>query len=278
MNKTKETKGKTNVTKSNLPYIIIGLVLVLIIAGVAIGTGALGVGWYFFNSAKSTANANSAVNRAATAKTPSIPTNAPPGASPPNQAGSSSATVKLEEFADFQCGSCAVANPVLSEIKSLYGSRIHFVFRNYPLSIPAHDKAYDAAVAAEAAGMQSKFWDMQNLLFTNQQVWTASPTYKATWKGYAEKIGLDVGKWETDMAGIAAKSRVDEDMKRGRALGVNSTPTLYINGFSVPFTDMNVQALKGIIDGELAKANQSQTANAPAARVAPAGNTGNSTK
>ena len=267
MNKTNEAKSKANETKSNAPLLIIGAVLVVAVLG----------GWYMFSSAKpaGNANSNSAANKANTAKTPSIPTNAPAGASPPNQAGSSSSTVKLEEFADFQCGSCAVANPVLSEIKSLYGSRIHFVFRNYPLAIPAHDKAYDAAVAAEAAGMQSKFWDMQSLLFANQQVWTSSPSYKATWKGYAEKIGLDIAKWENDMAGIAAKSRVDEDMKRGKALGVNSTPTLYVNGVSISFNDMKVDALKGIIDAELAKAVQSQVANAAAA---PAGNTGNSAK
>ncbi len=273
MNKIKETKGKANEAKSNAPLLIIGAVLVVAVLG----------GWYMFSSAKQTpaanANSNSAANKANTAKTSQIPTNAPPGASPPNQAGSSSSTVKLEEFADFQCGSCAVANPVLSEIKSLYGSRIHFVFRNYPLSIPAHDKAYDAAVAAEAAGMQSKFWDMQNLLFANQQVWTSSPSYKATWKGYAEKIGLDIAKWENDMAGIAAKSRVDEDLKRGKALGVNSTPTLYVNGVSIPFNDMNVQALKGIIDAELAKVQtQNQATNAPAAPAAPAANTANSAK
>ena len=150
MNKTNEAKSKANETKSNAPLLIIGAVLVVAVLG----------GWYMFSSAKPAgiANSNSTANKANTAKTPSIPTNAPAGASPPNQAGSSSSSVKLEEFADFQCGSCAVANPVLSEIKSLYGSRIHFVFRNYPLSIPAHDKAYDAAVAAEAAGMQSKFW------------------------------------------------------------------------------------------------------------------------
>ena len=253
MNKTKVTKGKAVEAKSNAPLLIIGAVLVVALLG----------GWYMFSSAKqsATSNANAAANKANVAKTPSIPTNAPAGASPPNQAGSSSSTVKLEEFADFQCGSCAVANPVLSEIKSLYGSRIHFVFRNYPLAI--HDKAYDAAVAAEAAGLQSKFWDMQNLLFVNQQAWAASPSYKATWKGYAERIGLDIAKWENDMAGIAAKSRVEEDVKRGKALGVNSTPTLYINGVSVPFTDMTVPALKGIIDAELAKTTPNQTGNAP---------------
>ena len=226
----------------------------LIIGAVLIGA-VLG-GWWYYNSTKATpaaANANAA-NKANTAKTNTIPPNAPQGAQPPNFAGSANAVVTLEEFADFQCGSCAVAHPVMNEIKSLYGSRIKFVFRNFPLAIPAHDKAYDASVAAEAAGLQGKFWDMQNLLVTNQQAWTASPSYKQLWKGYAEKIGLEIPKWENDMAGIAAKSRVDADKARGTALGVNSTPTLYINGAAVQFTEMNVQTLKAKIDAELQKA------------------------
>ncbi|MFN2502332.1 MAG: DsbA family protein [Pyrinomonadaceae bacterium] len=253
-------KTKAVEPRSNTPLLIIGGVLVL---------AALG-GWWFYSSSKGTArpaNTNRAANAANAAKTSQIPPNAPAGAQPPNSAGSPTASVTLEEFADFQCGSCAAAHPIMNEIKSSYGSRIRFVFRNYPLSIPAHDKAYDAAVAAEAAGMQGKFWDMQNLLFTNQQTWTASPSYKGTWKEYASKIGLDIAKWETDMAGIAARSRVDSDVARGKALGVSSTPTLYINGMALPFTEMKVQSIKSIIDGELQKA---ASASAPAPANPPA--------
>jgi protein-disulfide isomerase len=244
-----KVKGKE--PKSNTPMLIIGAVLL----GAVIG------GWWYYNSKRTppvTANNNNAATNSAanTAKQNSIPPNAPQGASPPNLAGSPTALVTLEEFADFQCGSCAAAHPIMNEIKSMYGSRIKFIFRHYPLSISAHDKAYDAAVAAEAAGLQNpnKFWDMQNQLFLNQQAWTTAPTYKQIWKGYAEKIGLDVPKWETDMAGIAAKGRVDADKARGTAAGVNSTPTLYINGMAVPYSEMTVPKLKVIIDAEIQKA------------------------
>ncbi len=259
--------SKVNQKKSNTPILIIVGVLVLAVLG----------GWWLYSTSKpaTPANSNTAANKTnSAAKTNTIPANAPIGAQPPNQSGSQTATVTLEEFADFQCGSCAAAHPALNEIKSIYGSRIRFIFRNYPLSIPAHDKSYDAAVAAEAAGMQGKFWDMQNLLFTNQQAWTAAPTFRQIWKGYAEKIGLDIPKWENDIAGIAAKSRVDEDLKRGKAIGVNSTPTLFINGASVQYVEMTVPALKQVIDAELQKlAPQNQTAN-----TAPAPNTGNVNK
>lgn len=204
------------------------------------------------------------------AKVTTIPPNAPPGAQPPNQAGAPTATVVLEEFADFQCGSCAVKHPLMNEIKSMYGSRIRFVFRNYPLDM--HDKAYDAAVAADAAGLQGKFWDMQNMLFNNQTAWSTDANYKQTWKGYAAKIGLDVAKWEDDMLGLASKNRVNEDKKRGKAIGVSSTPTLFINGVDVPFAQMTVDGLKALIDAELQK-------SASVAQAAPAAaNTANSKK
>jgi protein-disulfide isomerase len=248
------SKKKVTESKSNTPMLIIVAVLVV---------AALG-GWWFYSSSKPSAvsNSNSAANTAANRpKTNTIPPNAPLGAQPPNQSGSPSAVVRIEEFADFQCGACASANPILNEIKSMYGSRIHFVFRNFPLSIAAHNKAYDAAVAAEAAGMQGKFWDMQNLLFTNQAAWTSADNYKQMWKDYAQRIGLDVARWENDMIGLGAKSRVDEDLKRGKAIGVNSTPSIYINGMLVPYSEMNVQSLKTIIDMELQKAAQPAAPN-----------------
>lgn len=232
------------------PLLIIGIVLVIAVLG----------GAYYYNSSKttptSTANSNTP-SKAASAK-PSpviIPANAPAGAVPPEQMGSPTAKVTLEEFADFQCGSCAAAHPTMNEIKAMYGSRIHFIYRNFPLKIPAHDKAYEASLAASAAGMQNKFWDMQNMLFSNQKAWTADPTYKQIWKGYAQKIGLDMAKWETDMIGMAAKGRVEADIARGTAINISSTPTLFINGVAVPFTDMKVEPLKALIDAELQKSS-----------------------
>lgn len=265
MSKAKEVKSEP---KSNTPMLIIVAVLLLAVLG----------GWWFYSSSKPAANANAnrAANPANVAKTPAIPANAPRGAEPPNQAGSQTALVTLEEFADFQCASCAAAHPIMNEVKSMYGSRIRFIFRNYPLAIPAHDKSYDAAVAVEAAGMQGKFWDMQNLLFVNQQAWTASPTYKQMWKDYAQKIGLDVAKWETDIAGLAAKTRVNADIARAKALNVSSTPTLYLNGEMVPFSEMTVQGLKTLIDAQLQKsAPQAQPSGASMPMPA---NTGNSNK
>jgi protein-disulfide isomerase len=251
-------------SKSNTPMLIIVGDLVAALMG----------GWWFYSSSKTspTSKANTAANAANKAKVTTMPTGAPPGAQPPNQAGSPSAVVRIEEFADFQCGSCAQVNPVMNEIKSTYGTKIHFIFRNFPLAM--HAKGYEAAVAAEAAGLQNRFWDMQNQLFSNQQTWANSPQHKEIWKSYAEKIGLDVNKWENDMLGIAAKTRVDEDMKRGKGAGVNSTPTVYVNDTLVPYTELNdAQKLRAIIDAELAKASQQQSNPAGAAQPQAASNT-----
>jgi protein-disulfide isomerase len=212
-------------------------------------------------------NSNGARN-ANQAKGNSIPPNAPPGAQPPTQAGSPTAAVTLEEFADFQCPQCAAKNPVLTEIRSMYGSRIRFIYRSFPLDIPAHDKAYDAALAAQAAYMQGKFWEMEALLFNNQRNWTSDPNYKQIWKGYAQQIGLDVNKWEDDCLGLPAKQRVDDDKKRAQGVGVSSTPTVYLNNVEYPFEKLTVDDLKAAIDAALAKAAPAAQSAAPATNPA----------
>ena len=248
---------------SGIPLLIIVGVLVLAVVGA----------YFFYNSSKpKTANSITPVNNSNTAKTPQTATNAPLGAQPPNMIGSPTATVTVEEFADFQCGACASVHPTMKELQSIYGSRIRFIFRNYPLMIPAHDKSYDAAVAAEAAGMQdrNKFWAMQDQLFTNQQTWTTNPNYREIWADYAQKIGLDVERFKNDMAGRVAKTRVDQDLARGRGLSVNSTPTVLVNGKGIPLDLIKIDNLRQMIDSEIQNAIKVQpspganAANAPA--------------
>ena len=233
------------------------LVPMLIILAVLIGV--VGGSYWLYTRSKPPADTNTNTNsNSKVAARPTVNPNAPTGASPPNMLGSPTAAVTVEEFADFQCGSCAATHPVMKEIQSTYGSKIKFVFRQYPLSM--HEKAYDAAVAAEAAGMQGKFWAMQDQLFSNQATW-ASPSapHKQLWSDYAQKIGLDVQQWQNDMAGISAKSRVDQDMQRGKAFNVASTPSIYINGQLVPYPEATVPGLRRIIDAELQKGGSAPT-------------------
>jgi protein-disulfide isomerase len=182
--------------------------------------------------------------------------------------GSPTSSVTVEEFADFQCPTCGAMHPVLKEVQTSYGSKIKFIFRNFPL--PMHDKSYDAAVAAEAAGMQGKFWQMQDQLFSNQKAWSTQTPNNQIWLDYAEKIGLDIEKFKTDVAGIAAKSRVDQDVARAKALNVGSTPTVFVNGQMVPLEDFNAAGFRRIIDAELQK-----TQTPVASTSAPVGGTSN---
>lgn len=214
---------------------------------------------------KKPANNGTTANRPVTTQT--VNPSAPVGAQPPNMLGNPNATVTIEEFADFQCPTCATIHKVLKNVQAAYGSRIKFIFRNYPL-LQIHKNAYDAAVASEAAGRQGRFWDMQNLIFENQTAWSNSTDARTVFAGYAEKLGLDVERFKSDIAGFEAKQRVDRDIERGRALNVNSTPTIFINGQSVPFEQMNLEMLRQIIDAELAKNPAPQQTVAPTATPA----------
>jgi protein-disulfide isomerase len=244
---------------SGLPLVIILGVLILALVGA----------YWLYNSSANNGRGGPK-NPTQTPSTTANP-NASQGATPPNMLGSPTASVTLEEFADFQCPSCGDKHPVMKQIQSLYGSRIKFIFRHFPLQM--HDKAYDAAVAAEAAGMQGKFWDMHNQLYTNQKTWSNDPNYKQLFISYAEKIGLDVEKFKNDMAGIATKMRVDADLQRGRGMNINQTPTLFINNKSVPYPEMTVDTLKQLIDAEMqatAAANRPANVAAQAGAAAPA--------
>lgn len=212
-------------------------------------------------SDKKTANNTAVKNSANSAPTPNM-ANAPIGATPPNMLGSPTATVTVEEFADFQCPTCAQVHSIMKNVQAAYGSRIKFIYRNYPL-VQIHKNAYDASIAAEAAGMQGKFWDMQNMLFSNQQAWSNASDARIIFEGYAEKLGLEVEKYKADVSGLGAKNRVDADIQRGRALNITGTPTIYVNGVSVPFPQMSVEGLRQVIDAELQKAGNAQTAPAP---------------
>ena len=248
-------KNEPNKSSTVIPVVIIGLVLVAVVGGA----------WYLYSQSKPPNNSN--VKPGATpVKAATVNPNAPLGANPPNMLGSPTAAVTVEEFADFQCPTCGSTHPIMKEIQSTYGSKIRFVYREFPL--PMHDKGYDAAVAAEAAGLQGKFWAMQDQLFTNQQAWSgANATYKQLWSDYAQKIGLDVQQWQNDVAGIAAKSRVDLDMQRGKALNVSSTPSIFINGELVPFPELNVAGIRKIIDARLQEASAAQSSGSATSQV-----------
>jgi protein-disulfide isomerase len=239
---------KTKENNSKGPIIAILVVVILTFVGI----------WWLNESRSATPRATVSPSTSIATQT-AVPNpallSATKGAVPANFLGSETAPVVIEEFADYQCGACANAAPILKEINSMYGNRIKFVFRNFPLA--SFDKSYDAAVAAEAAGLQdrNKFWEMQNQIFKNQRIWSNSTAYKTMFEDYAKLIGLDVERFKSDVAGISAKSRVDADLQRARDAGITSTPTVFINNVAVPYEQLNVASLQSLINAELERFN-----------------------
>lgn len=238
-NRTTETTAKA---KSNTPLILIGAVFLAALLG----------GWWFYNNSKTTTGANNnntSANAIPAKNWNEVFSKAPQGASPAWSKGAPNAAVTIEEFADFQCPTCAQMHPKVQELQAAFGNRIRIIFRQFPLE--GHQWSYDAACATEAAGMQGKFWEMQNLIFTNQQSWSNSPDARKVFAEYAQKIGLDVQKFNDDMIGMAVKTRVDADLQRGRAVSVRSTPAFYINNQPL---GGNLNSLRQLVEAELQKA------------------------
>lgn len=138
--------------------------------------------------------------------------------------GSPDAPLTLLEYGDYQCPYCGAAYPIVKEVQTRLGERLRFVFRNFPITT-SHPHAEHAAEAAEAAAAQGRFWEMHDHLYEHQR-----HLEDADLHGYAEQLGLDVARFDNDLAGHAHADRVREDFMSGVRSGVNGTPTFYING------------------------------------------------
>jgi protein-disulfide isomerase len=142
--------------------------------------------------------------------------------------GAKNPKVTLVEFADFQCPACGAAHPIVSQLTEEYKQDVKFVFRHFPLSI--HKNAMKAAQAAEAAGAQGKFFEMEAVLFDNQSEWGESGNPEEHFEKYANELSLDVDKFLDDIKDKKYEDKVKKDIADGNAVGVNSTPTFFING------------------------------------------------
>jgi len=138
--------------------------------------------------------------------------------------GSPSAPVTLVEYGDFECLHCGQAYPVVREIRKLLGDRLRLVFRNFPLAT-IHAHAQNAAEAAEAAGSQRLFWQMHDALFEHQTQLTDRHL-----RLYASQSGLDMDRFNREMAAHAWAHAVREHFLGGVRSGINRTPAFFING------------------------------------------------
>jgi protein-disulfide isomerase len=158
--------------------------------------------------------------------------------------GPKDAPVTITMFSDFQCPFCAQAAPMVDEVLKIYPDKVNFVMKQFPLR-QIHPQADPAARAALAAGKQGKFWEMHDELYKNFR--TLSPE---TMKGIAEKIGLDVKKWEADMNSDDVKKQVEADMALASKSDVRGTPTMFVNGKLLQ--NRSVDGFKAQIDAALA--------------------------
>jgi len=145
----------------------------------------------------------------------------------------------LVEYSDLQCPSCKGAHDFLKTIDASESAdfeitkKVTFVYRHFPLS-QIHDKANVAAYAAESASKQGKFWEMVDLLFKNQKAWsTSNDPKKEYFLNYAKELTLDIDRFKKDLESIEVKNRVNEDLREADQMGVNSTPTFFLNGQKV---------------------------------------------
>jgi protein-disulfide isomerase len=147
-----------------------------------------------------------------------------PVASADHMLGSEHAPVTVVEYGDFECPNCKQAAPSVKMLLERFVGRVRIVFRHYPLQ-EIHPHALAAALASEAAAGQGKFWPMHDLLFDNQRHLKAPQL-----RGYAERLELDMTRYDADLGDALYLQRVREDIEGANLSGVRATPTFFING------------------------------------------------
>ncbi|PYK72360.1 MAG: hypothetical protein DME44_04675 [Verrucomicrobia bacterium] len=165
--------------------------------------------------------------------------------------GAADAPVTLEEFGDFQCPPCGALSEPLNQLEGDYGTKMRFVFRQFPLA--NHANAKPAAYAAEAAGLQGRFWEMHDLLYREQANWSKTTDPAELLLSYARIVGLNTAKFQKDINSEEVKERVAADQKRAVELGVHLTPTIFVNGKSIVGPSLNPTGLRAAVEAALAE-------------------------
>lgn len=156
--------------------------------------------------------------------------------------GNPEASVMITEFSDFQCPACGASQSAVEEVLKNYEGKIKLEFKHLPLSA-IHRYAYKAAEAAECAGDQKKFWEYHDLLFQHQNLLESSDL-----ENYASQIGIDVELWRDCLATHTKKYIIEKDLAEARNLGLNSTPSFFLNGQKVPDWRKLPELVQGLVE------------------------------
>lgn len=149
--------------------------------------------------------------------------------------GNPEAAVVITEYSDFQCPACAAMYPVIADVLEQYGEQIRFEYKHFPIE-RIHPLAVQAAMAAEAAGQQGKFYEFHDLLFENQTAWSQSPTPNAFFAQYAEELELDMDLFKRHSNASMLREKVRTQQQEGIDAGVTGTPTLFLNGEQMQYS------------------------------------------
>ncbi len=166
--------------------------------------------------------------------------------------GANAKKVNLTEYGDYQCPACGQYHPLLKQLIAEYKNDIQFQFRNYPLQ-QIHPNARAASRAAEAAGKQDRFWEMHDKLYEQQDSWKNSSSANTIFNSYAGELGLNVSKFKTDFMSSEINDIITADYNEGTRLGVNSTPTFFLQGKKIT-NPQTLDDFKKLIDDAIKNA------------------------
>ncbi|MDR3711990.1 MAG: thioredoxin domain-containing protein [Puia sp.] len=161
----------------------------------------------------------------------------PPVSDTDQQTGNLHAGITLVEYGDYQCPHCGHAHPLLKRLIKEHGRSFRFVFRNFPLQ-ESHPAAFIAALAAEAAARQGKFWEMHDIIFENQE-----DLHGSSFTQFAETLGLDSKTFARDWESKDLVAKVEADFESGIRSGVNGTPSFFLNGKKLNSYDGTYESL-----------------------------------
>lgn len=147
------------------------------------------------------------------------------------QPAKQNAKAVLVEFGDYQCPACGAYNTLTVKLLEEFNGKMNLAFRNFPLS--QHANGLVSSYAAEAAGIQGKFWEMHEKLYKNQEQWANSTDAKSIFTGYAKEMKLDLAKFAADMDSASVKEKVSKDSADGNLVGITGTPTYFLNGYKI---------------------------------------------
>ena len=164
--------------------------------------------------------------------------------------GSKNAKVTLVEYSDFECPACKSYAPIITQLNKDFPDDLKIVYRHFPL--PQHKNARVAAQAAESAGAQGKFWEMENLIFEKQNEWADNSNAEENFVSYATSLGLNIEKFKSDFNSDLAKTKIENDYASGEKSKLTYTPTFFLDSKQIQ-NPQGYEEFKSLIEARIGK-------------------------